>query len=322
MSKGLKSFAAVSRAEFLLPNLGSLIMGLAWGASPPLSLINGIILIALSFIIINLSSAIGAQVNTLSDYELDKKDDRKKSLVQTLDTFGQKRLRTILVIELILTLILVSLFTLFQGEPILLLMWIVGIFLGYVYSAPPLRLKARSWLAPISLILVLGVFPVLFAYYAFTSELNPFFVLSLIGLALTIYGVIVPTEIRDYFGDKAMGIETMTVRLGLVNASLLSIFLLATGAVLTGTGFLLEWTYGPHPLLSLFLLAIPIPVIFVLTKFRKLYSLSKEYVSSNGKASIAEEITSLSAHNPQWIMMVTQTYTFISILLLVSKFLI
>lgn len=321
MFESVKLFATVSRAEFLLPNLGSVIMGLAWGASPPLGLINGIVLVVLSFAIINLSSAIGAQANTISDYELDLKDDRKKQLVQAMNSLGQKRLRTLLIIEFISTLILVSLFMLIQGKPILLMMWIAGISLGYAYSAPPMRLKSRSWVAPVTLILVLAVFPVMFAYYTFASVINPFFLLSLAGLALTVYGVIIPTEVRDYFGDKAMNMETMTVRLGLVRASFLGIVLLTAGAILTGTAFFLEWTYGQHAWLSVFLLAIPVTVLYVLGRFWKLYSLSKEHTSSGSQSSVAEEIVSLSAHNPQWIMLVTQTYSIISIILLVSKFL-
>jgi 4-hydroxybenzoate polyprenyltransferase len=321
MFESMKLFATVSRSEFLLPNLGSLIMGLAWGASPPLGLINGIVLVVLSFAIINLSSAIGAQANTLSDYELDLKDDRKRQLVQAMNSFGQERLRTLLIIEFISTLILVSLFMLIQGKPILLLMWIAGISLGYAYSAPPMRLKSRSWVAPVTLILVLAVFPVMFAYYTFASGMNPFFLLSLAGLASTVYGVIIPTEIRDYFGDKAMNIETMTVRLGLVRASFLGIVLLTAGATLTGTAFFLELTYGQHAWLSVFLLAIPVAVLYVLGKFRKLYSLSKEHTSSDSQSSVAEEIVSLSAHNPHWIMLVTQTYSIMSIILLLSKFL-
>jgi 1,4-dihydroxy-2-naphthoate octaprenyltransferase len=175
-------------------------------------------------------------------------------------------------------------------------------------------------LAPVSLILVLGVFPVLFAYYTFTSEMNFLFILSLTGLALTIYAVIIPTETRDYFGDKAMGIETMTVHLGLVKASFLSIILLATGAILTITAFFFEMAYGPHPLSSVFLFTIPVAAFFVMRKLKKLYSLSKEYAASKHQSSIAEQIVSLSAHNPQWIMLITQTYSLMSIILLVGKF--
>jgi 4-hydroxybenzoate polyprenyltransferase len=178
MAKAIRSLASISRVEFLLPNLGSLIMGLAWGASPPLGLIDGFILIVLSFSIINLSSLIGAQANALYDYELDLKDDRKKELVQALDSFGHKKVKVILMIEFLVTLTLVSISAIIYQKWLLLPLWLVGISLGIVYSAPPLKLKARSWIAPISLMVVLAICPVLFAFYIFTFEINLFFSLS------------------------------------------------------------------------------------------------------------------------------------------------
>ena len=321
MLETIRQLAIISRAEFLLPNLGSLIMGLAWGASPPLSLTDMGILVALSFTIINISSAIGAQANTISDYELDLRDYRKKELVEALESFGHRRLKKVLIVEFVVTLALVVVFMLAKAKPVLLLMWVVGISLGCLYSAPPLRIKSKSWLAPVTLILVLAIFPVLFAYFTFTSELNPVFLLALAGLASTVYGVIIPTEIRDYFGDKAMGIETMTVRLGLVKATLFSIILLSLGGIFIGIAFFITFAYGQYPLLSLLALAIAATDLIVLRKLKKLYALSKEHENSNAQNSIAQEITSFSADNPKWIMLVTQTYSFISIIMLASKFL-
>jgi len=320
MFETIKLLATVSRSEFILPNLGSLIMGLAWGTTPSTSITDLVILIILSFSIINLSSAIGAQANTLSDRELDSRDERKRQLVEATNSFGVNRLKRVLIIEFALALVLVSLFTWIQQKPILLVLWVIGISLGCSYSLEPIRLKSRGWLAPISLILVLAFFPVLFAYYSFTAAMNPFFLMSLTGLSLTVYGVIIPTEIRDYFGDKAMGIETLTVHVGLIKASMLAIALLATGATLTLIAFLLEFTYAQHPLLNIILVAIPVAAFVVLKEFKKLYSLSKEYMASESN-SIGEEIVRLSAHNPQWIMIITQTYSIISIVLLISKFL-
>jgi len=275
----------------------------------------------LSFSIINISSAIGAQANTLYDYELDLKDDRKKGLVQALDSFGHKKVKIVLIIELLVTFVLVSIFMIIQQKWILLPLWIVGISLGIVYSAPPLMLKARSWIAPVSQMLVLAIFPVFFAFYAFTFEINPFFLLALLGLALTVYGVIVPTELRDYFGDKAMGIQTMTVRLGLSRSAFLGTVLLIVGPLFTGTALLLEWWVNQQLWLSVFLLAIPVSVLFVLGKFKKLYSLSKNYeVSEKNQSDFREKIVDLSSENPKWIMIVTQTYTILSVILLASKF--
>jgi 4-hydroxybenzoate polyprenyltransferase len=143
--------------------------------------------------------------------------------------------------------------------------------------------------------------------------------MSLFGLALTVYGVIVPTEIRDYFGDKAMSIETFTVKIGLVQASALAIYLLSVGSALIFLGFLLEFLYTSYWYLAIVLAAIPIAVTFVLIQLKKLYSLSKEY-SANSNVSLENEIVNLSARNPQWIMIVTQTLSAISIILLLSKF--
>lgn len=320
MLETIKQLIVISRAEFLLPNLGSLIMELAWGANPHLSLTELAILVTLSFTIINLSSAIGAQANTIFDYELDSKDQRKKQLVQGLNSFGHNQLKKVLIIEFIITLALVVMFMLAEAKPALLLMWILGISLGYLYSAPPLRLKSKSWLAPVTLILILAILPVLFAYIAFKSVINPIFLLALVGLALTVYGVIIPTEIRDYFGDKAMGIETMTVHLGLVKASILSMILLSLGCTLIGIAYSITFAYGQYPLLSLLVLAIPAADLIVLKKINRLYGLSKEYENSTDQAQTAQEIVRFSADNPKWIMLVTQTYSLLSIAFLVSKF--
>ena len=322
MFETVKLVGVISRAEFILPNLGSLIMGLAWGVSSTMDIASLLVLLVISFTVINLSSAIGAQVNTYCDHELDSRDERKKQLVEAMDSFGRNRLKGLIVAEFSITAILVSLFTVILGKPILLVMWLIGIFLGWAYSAPPLRLKARSWIAPVVLILVLAVFPVLFAYFAFAVVVELLFLLALAGLASTVYGVIVPTEIRDYFGDKEMGIMTMTVCLGLVKASLLGIGLLVIGAVFTETAFFIRFFDEGRPLLIVFLLPILVAVLYVLARFRELYLLSKEYTRSGGQSSISDRIQNLSANNPRWIMMVTQTYSLVSIVLLVSKFLV
>ncbi|MCJ7471106.1 hypothetical protein MUO74_11560, partial [Candidatus Bathyarchaeota archaeon] len=68
-SKTFKSLAVISRPEFLPANLASLIMGLAWAVTPPFVFNwDKALLVALSFGIITVVSAYGAQLNTLSDY--------------------------------------------------------------------------------------------------------------------------------------------------------------------------------------------------------------------------------------------------------------
>jgi 1,4-dihydroxy-2-naphthoate octaprenyltransferase len=172
---------------------------------------------------------------------------------------------------------------------------------------------------PITLLLVLAVLPVLFEYFIFADELTPLYLVSLLGLGLTVYGVIIPTEIRDYFGDKAMKIETLTVRIGLVKASMLSMILLAVGSALIGVAFVLEFISRVHPMLAISVLTLAAADYIALTKFRRLYFLSKKFKSFTDNSTVVDEITDLSARNPQWIMLITQTYSLLSILLLASK---
>ena len=313
---------AVSRPEFLPANSASLIVGLSWGIDLPVDLIWGLVIpVALVFAVITLVSAVAAQINTMADYELDLKDSRKKELVEAMGRLGRGKVKLFLVIELLLSLTFILVLFLIQGKPALLIMWMAAVFLAYSYSAPPLRLKSRSWLAVIALLIVLSILPLSFVYHTFASELDLLFFLFLSGQALTVYGVIVPAEIRDYFGDKAMGIDTMTVRLGLVKASLFSIVLLSMGGILCGTGFLLRLAYGSYPALAVFLLVMAVAYLYVLRKYSRLFFLSKRYMILEDQSSIAQDIESLSAHNPRWITLITQTIVFMSLVVLLGKLL-
>jgi len=67
-------------------------------------------------------------------------------------------------------------------------------------------------------------------------------------------------------------------------------------------------------------LAIGAAEYVVLKKYRELLILAKKYAETNDQA-VAQEIVELSAKNPAWITIVTQVYSMISIMLLISKFL-
>ena len=321
MSEKVKSLAIVSRPEFLPANLASLITGLAWNVVPSSVLTSQfVLLLVLSFCTITVVSAFGAQLNSLSDYDLDTRDSTKKHLVKAMDTIGQKTVKQAVIVEFILAAIFVSLLMLLTLKPVLLFLWAAGFFLGYAYSVPPLRLKARSWLALVSLVLVLCFLPLLFVAFAFTSELDPLFIVLLFGQALTIYSVIVPTEIRDHFGDKALGVETFTVRLGLKKSSLLGILLLTAGSALSGSAFLLRLLFGIQPILGVFLFAMAAADVIVLREYWKLQILSRQYEYSNDK-NTADNIVTLAAHNPKWINIVMQATVIVSLVLLVSRLL-
>lgn len=321
MLKTLKLLSTVSRPEFLPANSASLVLGIAWGINPPLDLVYGLAIPAiLVFATITLVSAVAAQVNSLSDYKFDQKDGTKKKLVEAMNALDKSRVKSAVVIETILSLALILLLSLLQAKPALTIMWLAALFLAYSYSAPPLRLKSRSWLAPITLLIVLSILPISFVFYSFSSEITYVFLLFLSGQALIVYGVIVPAEIRDYPVDKEMGIETMTVRLGLVKASLLSIGILSLGGILCGAGFFLRLVYSPHPVFTGFLLIMAVAHAYIFNKYLQLHRLAKDYASNPEQGSI-DKIIELAAQNPRWITIMTQTIVFISLILVAAKFL-
>ena len=241
--KTSRFWLTVSRPEFLPANSASLIIGLAWGLTLPVDLFGGLVApLILAFTVISLVGAFAAHINTMTDYELDQKDDTKKDLVVAMASVGKNKLKKIMLFELSLSLFFLLVLTLFQGKLAFVFMWVAAVFLAYAYSAAPLRFKSHSLFAAITLITVLSILPVTFVTYVFTSTLDWAFFLFLAGQALTVYGVIVPAEIRDYFGDKATGTVTMTVRLGLVKASLLGLALLSVGGILCAVGFIMKLT--------------------------------------------------------------------------------
>jgi len=321
MLDDLKLLKTVSRPEFLPANCSSLVMGLAWSVEPNVGgtvwatvFLAGLVLAVLTFV-----SAIGAQLNSLSDRELDSKEPRKQYLVKALDALGQGKLKRILIFEFLVSVpLLIALISL-QPQPVLVLLWIFGHFLAYAYSVAPIRLKSRSWLAMLSLLLVLSILPVSFVYLTFTSEAVPLFLLFLVGEAMHVYAVIVPTETRDYWIDKANGVKTMTVWLGLVKASILAIVLLSVGGFLMGTAFALA-IFTQFPALAVSLLVLLVADIIILRNYITLYGLSRQY-SSTREDSTAERIVELSARNPKWINLAQLSVLVLAVALLAGKFL-
>lgn len=320
-SKTSRFWLKVSRPEFLPANSASLIIGLAWGLTLPLDIFAGLVVpLVLAFAVISLVGAFAAHINTMADYELDKNDETKKDLVVAMAHVGKSKLKKLMVLELSLSLFFLLILTFSQGKLAFVFLWAVAAFLAYAYSAAPLRFKSRSLAAPITLMIVLSILPVTFVTYAFTPAPDWFFFVFLAGQALTVYGVIVPAEIRDYFSDKATGTVTMTVRLGLVKASLLGLALLTVGGSLCAAGFTLKLSAISLPFLSVLLVVMAAGYAYVLSKYWKLLHLSRRLGNSQQPA-VEQEIVDLAAKNPKWITIVTQTIVFMSIVLLIAKIL-
>jgi 1,4-dihydroxy-2-naphthoate octaprenyltransferase len=269
----------------------------------------------LAFAVISLVSIAGAHINTYSDAELDKKDPTKGPLVSALAAFGKARLRRLMTLEILASAFFLVALLWFRPNPALLFAYLSAIFFAYFYSMPPLRLKGRSIFAMLSLMLILSIIPITFTYMVVSPLLDPLFILFLAGQCMIIYGLIIPTEIRDHDWDKDMGIKTMTVWLGLKRATLFGIFLLTAGLVLMGAAFSMQSFSMSLPLLATFLVAPFLAIAYVVRQFLAIYSLMEK---DNGRPAMAG-IVGLASRNPKWITLVSQSIVFISLVLLLAK---
>ncbi len=320
----LKDLIKVSRPEFLPANSASLIIGVAWGLTLPTGLLWGFgIPLVLTFLTVTLVAAYAAQINTVSDFAFDSKDNTKQDLVHALSQTNRRNLKIIMASEISLSLLPLSLLMILEKKPELIIFWLAAVFLAYAYSAPPLRLKSRGPVAVICLLAVLSILPITFVTYVFTSNLTLPFWIFLCGQALTVYGVIVPAEIRDYFTDKNMGISTNTVKIGLVNASILGIVLLLAGGALAATGLAIYLIEMSFPWMSLFLLIMGLAYIHILRKYWSIYLLSKSHTSagSTDRHALEDQIVKFASENPKWITLITQTVVLMAIIQIISKFL-
>lgn len=156
---------------------------------------------------------IGDMINCYADYKLDS--IYKSHLSNAVYELGKKNVK----VQIILSGIFALLFTCFiaiQTERTYLIpITIVGIFIGLQYSIPPFKFKSKGILQLICLWAILFFGPML--YTAIITNGFP----NLIHLCLFSFyglhqmGIIMLNTAEDYTEDKASGLNTIIIRLGL-----------------------------------------------------------------------------------------------------------
>lgn len=97
--------------------------------------------------------------------------------------------------------------------PLTLPLLILTLFLGWSYSAPPLRLHSSGVGEVVGAILIAALTP-LVGYYLQAGQLALLPLLAVVPLALLQFVMLLVIEFPDARGDAAVGKETLVVRLG------------------------------------------------------------------------------------------------------------
>lgn len=99
------------------------------------------------------------------------------------------------------------------GRPLVIPLGLLGLFIGWAYSAPPLQLMSKGW-GEILIFFAFGPLVSLGAYYAVSGEMT--FDSFVIGIpqGFLIMGVIWINEFPDYEADKSVKKNNLVVMMG------------------------------------------------------------------------------------------------------------
>lgn len=173
--------------------------------------------------------AFGTSVNDLADEAIDKinlvTQDAERPLVK--GNGNRSEVRAVAGMAALASIILAGI-----SGTIPLVLVILLLVIGYVYSMPPLRLSYRGIIA----VLVLPVAYVLIPFYGAFSLYRQSFgqadLLWVLGFYAAFFGRIILKDIRDVKGDTAFNKRTFIVRYGLVKTCSAAIAGWAFGCVL------------------------------------------------------------------------------------------
>jgi 1,4-dihydroxy-2-naphthoate octaprenyltransferase len=112
------------------------------------------------------------------------------------------------------------------GRPLVIPIGILGLFIGWAYSTPPLQLMSKGW-GEVLIFFAFGPLVSLGAYYAITGHMTVNSFIIGIPQAFLITGVLWINEFPDYEADKSVGKNNLVVRIGPEMARYLYCFIMA-----------------------------------------------------------------------------------------------
>jgi len=136
-----------------------------------------------------------------------------------------------------------------EGNTILII-GLVGIFLGYFYSAPPLRLGYTP-LAETIAGFCCGPLIILGSYYVQTQMLNIEILLVSLPVGLLVFLILLINEFPDYFADQRVNKRTLVIVAGKEKSSIIYKFLLYSVYLMTFAGIII----GIFPVFAVIFLA-------------------------------------------------------------------
>jgi 4-hydroxybenzoate polyprenyltransferase len=189
----------------------------------------------------------GFLANSIWDAELEiEYANEKRQLAQSVYETGKKRLLAMLLLGLCISFLLSLWLSIRLDSYIPTLFFLIGSLMGVGYSAPPLRWKERGFLLhAFSLGTAAMMLPMLLIVGVLNNGFDWQILLLSLGYTLTLYGLEIGNQMKDYAFDKERGVKTLPFSslwangvsgsLILISGILIVIFMLGEIFTLTST---------------------------------------------------------------------------------------
>jgi chlorophyll/bacteriochlorophyll a synthase len=128
---------------------------------------------------------------------------------------------------------------------------VIGLFLAWAYSAPPMRLKQSGWWGPAAVALCYEGVTWFTGAAVMTGELPDGRILALVILySIGAHGIMTLNDFKAIEGDRQLGIQSLPVTLGVANAARLACAVMAAPQVVV-VALLFSWGKPWHALVVL-----------------------------------------------------------------------
>lgn len=214
----------VSRANIQIASLPTASLGIVLASKSWADMINlpAILYIVLFFTILTYS----CNINCLNDIEVD--EISKKNLSKAVKEIGAPNLKKVMSIEILIASLIILLLCILKRDFIYSL-GVVGLVCGYVYSAPPLRIKKRGLFSPLPVMFGLYFLPIIAGWFIITNQLSVYIIIFALGYALIMEGITFINTCEDFEEDANLEIQTLAHVLGIRKTLILGSIFISTG---------------------------------------------------------------------------------------------
>lgn len=228
LTRFLQNCLTIRRKEFFVAELPIFLIPLLLGLSNFHEFLNPLLYVGLAAIILLFN--IGDMINCYADYKLDS--IFKSYLSNAVYELGKKNVRIQIVASGIIAVLLTIFIAIKTDQLYLIPLTLAGVFIGLQYSIPPFKFKSRGlW----QILCLWGI--IFFGPMLYTAIITAGFPSVVQILIFSLYGfhqmgIILLNTAEDFAEDKASGLNTIIIFLGLHRAMNFAFYLVVITGVL------------------------------------------------------------------------------------------